>query len=147
MLNLVGCIYFHAISPIPSQISQEGNSGILLLITRSFPGCIGDCRVRNIYVDSDTAVERKRVNVDKNGCKCMGLICLNGGICVAGSPPYCLCKDGFTGFNCGTPIRPETGEYYFSSFVVCYNYNHLLFSSVFLPVLYKHAVIYSSLFS
>ena len=67
--------------------------------------------MRNIYLDSDNAVERKRVNVDKNGCPCMGIVCLNGGVCVAGSPPYCICKDGFTGYNCGTPITPQSGRY------------------------------------
>ena len=95
-------------------------------------GCIGDCRVRNIYLDSDTAVERKRVNVDKNGCPCVGIVCLNGGVCVAGSPPYCLCKDGFTGYNCGTPIRPETGKFY---------QDHLLFVMMTINILVSIFVI------
>ena len=66
--------------------------------------------MQNVYLDSNIAVERKRINVEENGCPCTGIVCLNGGVCVAGSPPYCRCPIGFTGYDCGIPIGPETGK-------------------------------------
>ena len=81
----------------------------LILYAFIFLGCFADYRVRHTQLDSDLAVERKRTNVEK-GCPCMGIVCLNGGICVAGSPPYCICPAGFSGVDCGKSIiTPEAG--------------------------------------
>ena len=70
-------------------------------------------------MDSDTAVARKRVNVEPNGCPCVGIVCLNGGICVAGSPPYCICPPGFKGLYCGeSVVKPEAGNTSFPLFLL-----------------------------
>ena len=80
-----------------------------------FKGCIADNRYHTNYLDQkigptnnkDTRyVEIHRENVYKN-CSCeAGVIgmCLNGGVCIAGSPPYCLCYFGWSGPYCGVKV-------------------------------------------
>ncbi len=74
-------------------------------------GCLADYRVGEKNLDDDPSVEVKRFNVEKT-CPCLFLKCLNGGICMAGSPPYCICPAGYTGPTCSILItEPKSGEF------------------------------------
>ena len=72
-------------------------------------------------MDQSPTVELvKRKNVEVR-CPCPFLKCLNGGYCMAGSPPYCICAAGYGGTYCEIPPvkQPIVGKYPVAS---CYTW-------------------------
>eukprot|EP00794_Sanderia_malayensis_P018890 gene18890-20792_t len=98
LLDSNGVIYAGG---VPSRLNIQG--------TTDMQGCLGDYKIGDRNLDDDPTVEVKRVNVEKS-CPCLFLKCLNGGICMAGSPPYCICPTGYTGPDCSILISdPSAG--------------------------------------
>ena len=77
---------------------------------QSITGCLGDNRVGAGNLDESAHYEVKRFRVNVR-CPCLFWSCLNGGVCMAGSPPYCMCAAGYIGEQCGQRIdMPLVGK-------------------------------------
>ena len=67
-------------------------------------GCIANLYYNGIYLEegSSNLVDKIKQNVDEY-CSCLPaaqVLCLNGGVCLAGAVPGCVCQTGFRGPNC-----------------------------------------------
>ena len=78
-----------------------------LLFICNIVGCLAHVRIGGVVLDNKDGIYKiERYNVDKK-CPCLGaaaVMCLNGGICIAGAPPWCICPAAWTGPFCG--IKP-----------------------------------------
>ena len=67
-------------------------------------GCIANLYYNGIYLEEESSnlVDEIKQNVDEY-CSCLPaaqVFCLNGGVCLAGAVPGCVCQTGFRGPNC-----------------------------------------------
>ena len=72
-------------------------------------GCIAYNHYNYQYLDDSKYATVVQKNVDQNctgscGAAAGGVPCLNSGVCLAGSPPYCSCTAAYTGPTCSLPI-------------------------------------------
>ncbi|XP_048576731.1 protocadherin-like protein isoform X1 [Nematostella vectensis] len=87
-----------------------GNSGGAVEVIGDMEGCTATNRFQGVSLEDSPDVEVRRQNVRK-GCPCAEGFCENGGTCVDGTPPYCLCSPGWTGPTCVLIVTaPNPGQ-------------------------------------
>ena len=133
------------------------HKNIFKLFQFFFKGCIADNRYHGHYLDRRIETPRASLNTEQeNGaefryvkvyrenvyknCTCdtagAAGMCLNGGVCMAGSPPSCLCYFGWSGMYCGVkPGDAPLGKniQYFHKFNILFCFLEIISILFFFP--------------
>lgn len=89
--------------------AADGSDAKPVEVIGDFGGCTSSNRFNGINLDKSEAIDVREQNVVP-GCPCQANICMNGGTCVDGSPPYCICPPGWRGASCEVVVTaPNPG--------------------------------------